>query len=99
MLGDARRTFELDEKDIDPDDEDPLEEHLSVAACATRSSFHATHGHSPAELVFGRNMFLPVATPVEWGAVKERRQSAAAKSNRRENSRSCLLYTSPSPRD
>ena len=59
MLGDALRTFELDEKDIDPDDEDPFEEHLSMAAYAIRSSFHATHGHSPAELVFGRNMLLP----------------------------------------
>ena len=29
VLGDALRTFELNEKDNDPDDEDPFEEHLT----------------------------------------------------------------------
>ena len=87
MLGDALRTFELDERDIDPDDEDPFEEHLSMAACAIRSSFHATHGHSPAELVFGRNMFLPVNKPVDWEKIRERKQRAIAKSNLRENAK------------
>ena len=85
--GSALRTFELDEKDIDPDDEDPFEEHLSMAACAIRSSFHATHGHSPAELVFGRNMFLPVNKPVDWEKIRERKQRAIAKSNLRENAK------------
>ena len=32
-------------------------------------------------------MFLPVETPVDWEAVKERKQKAIAKSNSRENSK------------
>ena len=61
VLGDALRTFE-----IDPNEEDPFEEYRSDAAYAARSSFHATHGHSPGELVFGRNILLPVNAPVNW---------------------------------
>ena len=87
VLGDALRTFELDDKEIDPDEEDPFEEYLSNAACAIRSSFHTTHGHSPGELVFGRNMLLPVNTPVDWEEIRRRKQKAIAKSNQRENSK------------
>ena len=58
-----------------------------MAAYAIRCGFHATHGRSPGELVFGRNMFLPVEAPVDWDAVKEHKQRAIAKSNRRENSK------------
>ena len=86
-LGDALRTFELDDREIDPDEEDPFAEYLSNAAYAIRSSFHATHGHSPGELVLGRNMFLPVSTPVDWEEIKKRKQKAIAKSNQRENAK------------
>ena len=87
ILADCLRTFELEEKEIDPDEADPFEECLTAAACAIRCGFHATHGHSPGELVFGRNMFLPVEAPVDWEALKERKQKAIAKSNKRENSK------------
>ena len=66
VLGDALRAFELDDKEIDPNEEDPFEEYLSNAAYAARSSFHAAHGHSPGELAFGRSMLLPVNAPVNW---------------------------------
>ena len=73
--------------DVNAEDADPFQKCLSEAAYAIRCGFHATHGHSPGELVFGRNMFLPVETPVDWEAVKERKQKSIAKSNSRENSK------------
>ena len=86
-LGDALRTLELDGKEIGPNEEDPFEEYLSNAAYEIRSSFHATHGHSPGELVFGRNMLLPVNAPADWEKVRQRKQKAIARSNRRENAK------------
>ena len=87
MLGDALRAFELDDKEIDPNEEGPLEEYLSNAAYAIRSSFHAAHGHSPGELAFGRSMHLPANAPAGWEKVRQRKQKAIARSNRRENAK------------
>ena len=87
ILADCLRTFELEDKEIGSTNADPFEEHLAQAAYAIRSGFHATHGLSPAELVFGRNMFLPVDSPVDWEQVKDRKQRAIARSNKRESSK------------
>ena len=87
ILADCLRTFEMEDMDIAKDAADPFEECLTNAAYAIRCGYHATHGRSPAELVFGRNMFLPVETPVDWEALKIRKQKAIAKSNQRENSK------------
>jgi len=87
ILADCLRTFELEDKEIDSSAADPFEEYLAQAAYAIRSGFHATHGYSPGELVFGRNMFLPVDTTVDWEKVKDRKQRAIARSNKRENSK------------
>lgn len=87
ILADCLRTFELEEKEIDSNEADPFEEYLAQAAYAIRCGFHATHGRSPAELVFGRNMFLPVESPVDWEKLKDRKQRAIARSNKRENSK------------
>ena len=87
ILADCLRTCELEDKEIDPTEEDPFEEELAAAAYAIRCGFHAAHGHSPGELAFGRNMFLPVEAPVDWEELKQRKQKAIAKSNQRENSK------------
>ena len=79
ILADCLRACELEGKEIDPTEEDPFEEELAAAAYAIRCGFHATHGHSPGELVFGRNMFLPVEAPVDWEELKQRKQKAIAK--------------------
>ena len=59
VLQDCLLTFELDEADINENDEDPFDEYLAAAAYAIRCGFHASHGYSPGELVFGRDMFMP----------------------------------------
>ena len=79
ILADCLRAFELEDKEIDSNEADPFEECLAQAAYAIRCGFHATHGRSPGELVFGRNMFLPVESPVDWEELKDRKQRAIAR--------------------
>ena len=65
---------------------DPFTEYLSNAAYAIQCAFHATHGHSPGELVFGRDMFMPSKSKnINWNAIKDKKQKAIAKSNLIEN--------------
>ena len=53
---------------------------------AIRSAFHATHGYLPTQLVFRRDMFMPVSTNIDWDAIKESKQKAIHKSNEHKNS-------------
>ena len=87
VLGDALRCFNLEEKVINPQDDDSFEEYLASAAFSIRAAYHSTHGFSPCQMVFGRDMFLPVNVEVDWNAVKQRKQQQIRISNRRENSR------------
>ena len=81
VLGDALRAFELGGREAGPGEEDPFAGCLPSAAYAARPSFHAAHGHSPGELVLGRNMLLPASTPAGWEEVKKRKQKAIARSS------------------
>ena len=88
VLRDCLTTFKLEELDIDEDkDEDPFQEFLTMASYAIRCAFHKTHGYSPGQLVFGRDMFMPIETTIDWDSIKERKQKAICKSNERENSK------------
>lgn len=49
---------------------------------------HVTHVNSPAQLVFGQDMFMPVSANVDfcnWDAIKQRKQNSIHKSNECEN--------------
>ena len=85
VLGDGMRVFDLENTRIDPDEDDPFDEYLSSVSYAIRSSYHQTHGHSPAELVFGRNMFIDAKAEIDWTEIRERKQKKIRKSNEREN--------------
>ena len=85
ISADCLRTFEMEDMDVNAGDADPFQKYLSEAACAIRCGFHATHGHSPGELVFGRNMFLPVETSVDGEALKERKQKATMSASQATN--------------
>ena len=87
VLADGLVTFDLEGTPIDEDNEDPFDEYLTAVSYAIRSSYHQSHGHSPAQLVFGRDMFLPVTAELDWHAIKNRKQLAINKSNMRENSK------------
>ena len=83
VLGDSLRTFNLEERDLHP--QDPFEEFLTATAYAIRSSHHSTLGYSPAQLVFGRDMFMPVECQVDWTEIRERKQRKIRANNEREN--------------
>ena len=56
VLGNALRTFELEEKELDTND--PWGHFLSAAAWAIRSTVHTTLDATPGQLVFGRYIAL-----------------------------------------
>jgi hypothetical protein len=59
------------------------QQHFKLEVCV----FHQTHGHSPAQMVFGRDMLMPVSADINWEEIKERKQERIRKSNQRENSK------------
>jgi hypothetical protein len=68
-LNDALRTAEIDGREMD--EKDPWGPFLSSAAYAIRSTFHTTLKATPGQLVFVRNMLLPMA---DWGTIEQQRQ-------------------------
>ena len=86
MLAEGLRAFDLDNKEFNPDNDDPFEEYLSAVSYAICSAYHQTHDHSPAQLVFERDMFLPVEQKIDWEDIRKRKQERICKSNARENS-------------
>ena len=99
VLQDCLTTFELDNVEIpEGGDEsfDLFKEYLSYTAYAIRCAFHATHGYLPDELVFGRDMFMPISKNIDWNAIKDKKQKKAiAKSNLRENSKRNQIHYNP----
>lgn len=83
VLGNVLRAFELEERDLD--DSNPWDEFLTAAAYAIRSTHHTTLKASPAQLVFGRDMLLPVKFVADWARIQVNKQKQINKSNEREN--------------
>jgi hypothetical protein len=70
---------------IELDERDPWCPFLSSAAYTIRSIFHTTLKATPEQLVFGRDMVLPITFMADWGGVEQQRQKEMARNNRREN--------------
>jgi hypothetical protein len=85
VLADALRTFELEERDLD--ESDPWTPFLSATAFAIRSTYHTTLGATPAQLVFQRDMLLPLKFQADWMAIQQRRQKEINRNNANENKR------------
>ena len=66
---------------------EPFTEFLSSAAFAIRSTFHTTLGATPGQLVFGRDMILPIKCRADWEAIRFRRQKEIDRNNKKENKR------------
>jgi hypothetical protein len=92
VLGNALRSFELEERELDPTN--PWDEFHTSVAFAIRSTHHTTLKASPAQLVYGRDMFLPVKFVADWTRIRMQKQARINQSNERENkSRNHHVYT------
>ena len=67
-------------------DDEPWDNILSSVAWATRSTYHTTLEATPGQLVFGRDMLLPIAFRANWAHIKNKKQMLINKNNQRENS-------------
>jgi hypothetical protein len=64
------------------DEKDPRRSFLSSAAYAIRSTFHTTLKATPGQLVFGRDVVLPIKFMADWGAIEQHRQKERGGNNR-----------------
>jgi hypothetical protein len=85
VLGNMMRTFELSNQDLE--EENPWEPFLTAAAFAIRSTYHTTTGASPGQLVFGRDMMLPIQFKADWARIQQSKQERINDSNKQENSK------------
>ena len=83
VLNDMLRTFELENQQLDS--REPWTRFLSASAFAIRSTFHTTLGATPGQLVYSRDMLLPIKFNYDWASIKMRRQHEIARNNKREN--------------
>ena len=83
VLNDSLRTFELEKRELN--EKDPWAPFLTAVAYAIRSTFHTTLQATPAQLVFGRDMILPLKFKADWARIRQQRQEAIIKNNIREN--------------
>ena len=67
VLGNCLQPFDLDEAELDA--ENPWDEYLAATAFAIRSTVHTTLGASPTQLVYGRDMILPVQYNADWATI------------------------------
>jgi hypothetical protein len=67
-LNDASRAAEIVSREMD--DKYPWGPFLSSAAYAIRSTFHTTLKATPGQLVFVRDMVLPIQFMADWGAIE-----------------------------
>ena len=84
VLTDGLRTFELEKQELN--DVDPWSPFLAACAFAIRSTYHTTLQASPAQLIFGRDMLLPIKFKANWARIRANRQKIIEQSNVKENS-------------
>ena len=60
---------------------------LSAAAWAIRSTAHTTLDATPGQLVFGRDMLLPIQIKTDWARIRQRKQDIINVNNRKENAK------------
>ena len=64
VVGNCLRAFELEKRDLAGPN--PYEPFLTAVAYAMRSTYHTTLKCAPGQLVFGRDVMLPINCKVDW---------------------------------
>ena len=85
VLGDSLRTFELEKQELPK--YDPFGSFLSAAAWAIRSTYHTTLEATPGQLVFGRDMLLPIKFQADWARIRKKKQETTERNNAAENAK------------
>ena len=83
VLNNCIQTYELEKQVLS--ERDPFGPFLAAAAFAVRSTFHTTLQATPAQLVYQRDMLLPIQHIADWALINERKQNEMNKNNEREN--------------
>jgi len=84
-LGNMLRTFELDKQVLNP--KDPFSMFLNSAAWALRSTYHTVLNATPGQIVFNRDMLLPIDFKADWAHIIQRKKEQIQKDNLRENNK------------
>jgi hypothetical protein len=82
-MGNILRTFELEERELDPDD--PWNGFLQACAFGIMSTCHTTPQASPGQLVFGKDMIRDIRFQENWDRLKNNKLKFIESSNKREN--------------
>ena len=78
------RTIEFEKLEIKKDD--LWTEFLTSCVFAIRSTYHSTlDAATPAQVVFGKDMILPISWQANWEQLRARRQEMISHNNVREN--------------
>ena len=83
VLGDMMRTSNIN--NLETVDENLIDEFLTDAAWAIRSTHHSVLGASPGQCIFGRDMLFDIPFLCDWSDIGKRRQQLVDRSNAREN--------------
>ena len=83
VIGNLAHTYNLQETYID--DANPWIGILATSAFAVRSTYHMTKDKIPGQLVFGRDMILPINQVADCRYIRQRKQAQIYKDVIREN--------------
>ena len=85
VVGNCLRTFEVSSEEILTKGAAAYEPVITATAYAIRSTYHTTLRATPAQLVFGRDMILPIKFKANWALIQQRKQAEINRSNAKEN--------------
>ena len=83
VLNNCLRAYELEDTELN--EKDPWTPFLAAAAFAIRSTYHTVMAATPGQLVFGRDMILPLTFKADWARIQLLKQQETNKNNEREN--------------
>ena len=68
-------------------EDDPWTPYLASVAWAVWSTYHMILNATPGQLIFGRDMVLPIQFQADWARIELRKQESINQSNVQENSK------------
>jgi hypothetical protein len=83
VMGDMMRTSDINNQESV--DDGLIEDFLTDAAWAIRSTYHTVLRCSPGQAIFGRDMLFDIPFLCDWSEIGKRRQLLVDRSNAREN--------------